>query len=155
MEGSCSKAEWSVHIGQVFCFWTETRSSLGNWLICYGLVPTLTLPTPFKYHTIHLCALIREKCIWLRKSSTKHALFSSPTMSFKAGCFDTRVTINTWTPEKHGLTSSDHKTKGMVGRLFLRMNKLIVWRSSTDVDLQNLILVWKSGYSVTLEAVTS
>lgn len=71
--GSCSKAQRSVHIVEVLYCWT--KSSLGNWLICYHLVPTLTLPIPFKYHTMLLCALIRVKCIWLRKSFTKHALF--------------------------------------------------------------------------------
>ena len=75
-----------IYINQVLCFWTETMSSLGNRLICYSLAPTLTLPTPFKYHTLHLCGLVREKGIWLRKSYTKHAL--SPLLPCFSRCGD-------------------------------------------------------------------
>lgn len=124
----------------------QTRSSLGNFnLLWFGPYPHS--PYPFKYPTIHLCALIREKGIWTRKSFTKHTLISSPTRFLKAGWFDTGVTINTWTSEKHGLISSDHKTKDMGGRLLLRMNNQtdclkIQYRcgsSELDSDLKVLI----------------
>lgn len=44
------------------------------------------------------------------------------------------------TLEKHALTCSDHKTKGMVGRMLLRMNKqtdclkIQYWCGSLELD---------------------
>lgn len=84
MEGSCSKAEWPVHTGQALCFGTGTRSSLGNWLTCSGLVSTLALPALFKCHTIQLYALIRKE-MHLIKKILYQALFSSPTTFLEEG----------------------------------------------------------------------
>lgn len=120
-------------ISQLLYFWTETRSSFGNYVVYHGLVPTLTIPTLFRWHTIHLCLLIREKDIWLAKSFIKYALFPLVPHFSRQGGLTPGVTINMWPPEKHSLTSSDHKPKGMLGRLF--MNEACNWLPQDPVRI--------------------
>lgn len=137
-----------MHVSQVLCFSTETRSNLGKLfdLLWFGPYPHSPYPLQISYNTL-MCFDKGERHL-IKKIFYQAYSLSSLTMFLKAGWFDTKVTINTWTSEKHGLTSSDHKTNGMGGRLLLRMNnwtnylKIQYWCGSSELDSDLKVLIF-------------